>query len=507
MFTEETLAANLTALGHAQGQSPVVAPLDLESVRVVGTSKGPGLEIRTAQGHWVAMEGPQTSEFPKQLFVIGAALGALLESVENVGCPTRVVALEPDPGVAALLLARRDWRSLIDQGQLRVLVGPHYDGASSCACDVDVSSDPTVLVCPQLATHRPALVRPAEVVAQRIISEARSNANARQRFGGSYLLQTLGNLDLIGREADAAALDENVRELGQVRDRALLIAADTALRPLLAGGVKPHLVVAVDPAATNAAHIADVDGVDETFLVAEASLHRSAFSSFAGRTLLFKVSDHEPWPWLRTLGVERGVLRAWGSVLTSAFDLALRMGCDPIVFAGADLAYTDGRPYCRGTVFEGLWAEWHRRGSSWDHIWTLLTKPADAVTMNDLRGNPVRTAPHLIAFRNWLLEQMAATAGRRFINATGGGVLYGANVTQMTLEDALVGASAYNDVRESLSTAHAARRTVDLGPPARLLANALRRGAVNDWLARWVSFTGNAVAADEIAATLDQNVV
>ena len=49
-------------------------------------------------------------------------------------------------------------------------------------------------------------------------------------------------------------------------------------------------------------------------------------------------------------------MRAWGSVLTTAYDLAVKLGCDPIVFIGADLAYTDAQPYCRGTVYEENWA-------------------------------------------------------------------------------------------------------------------------------------------------------
>jgi GTPase SAR1 family protein len=51
---------------------------------------------------------------------------------------------------------------------------------------------------------------------------------------------------------------------------------------------------------------------------------------------LISHSDHEPWPWLRSLGLDRSVLEVWGSVLTGAVDLAIRMGCSPIVLVGAD---------------------------------------------------------------------------------------------------------------------------------------------------------------------------
>ena len=530
MFTEALLEANLAALERAQGARPVVGSLDAERVRVVGTPNGPGLELRTSQGHWVAFSGPpatslencQSAPLPKQLFVIGAALGTLLDTIENVGQPTRVVVLEPDPGVAALFLARRDWRSWIEQKQLRVLVGPAFAGASTCARDVDVSRAPVVMTCPQLAEHQPVLVGGAERIARRIISEAESNANARKRFAGRYLLQTLRNLDVIGREADAAtldgrfagrpavlvgagpSLDANLPELHALQDRAVIIAADTTLRPLIAGGVTPHLVVAVDPGDTNAAHLAGVEGVDESFLVAEASLHPSAFPAFRGRTFLFRVSNHEPWPWLKTLGVSRGLLRAWGSVLTSAFDLAWRMGCDPIVFAGADLAYSHGRQYCRGTIYEALWADWRRRGSTWDEIWALLTNPPGVTTMSDVRGEPVRTAPHLLAFRNWLLEQMAATSGRRFVNATGAGVLYGTNVAQMSLAEALTCRSIADECRARIRDLHARRVSVDVSDAASALNEAVANGQAADLVARWISFSADTVSANDIVAALNR---
>ncbi len=44
------------------------------------------------------------------------------------------------------------------------------------------------------------------------------------------------------------------------------------------------------------------------------------------------------------LGVTRDVVKAWGSVLTSAYDMATA-GCHPVVFAGADLSFTDRRPH------------------------------------------------------------------------------------------------------------------------------------------------------------------
>src|SRR4029077_9347876 len=135
-------------------------------------------------------------------------------------------------------------------------------------------------------------------------------------------------------------------------------------------------------------------------------------------TFVFKVSRHEPWPWLETLGHDRGQLRAWGSGVTSAFDLALRLGCIPIVFAGLDLSYPVRRPYCANTIFDDTWRDaMATYGCTWeqliDHYFNRVTR----MHVPDVNGSPVRTSPNLVSFRDWLREQMAGDASRRFVNA------------------------------------------------------------------------------------------
>src|SRR5690606_1972386 len=42
---------------------------------------------------------------------------------------------------------------------------------------------------------------------------------------------------------------------------------------------------------------------------------------------------------------------------------------------------------------------------------------------------------HLVAFRDWLADQIQRDTTRRFVNATGGGILRGSNIEQAALED------------------------------------------------------------------------
>ncbi len=533
-FTDAMIQHNCEALRRAQGACPPVVALQPGMARAVpDAALGIRVELRTRDDRWVPLDGADPLDEAarrvaplsgqQQIVLVGLGLGYALDRLEASGSQAKVLAFEPDPAVATLCMARRDWRSWIESGRLRLLVGPDYAGATSMARWVDVATTPALSVSETLAAQRPKSTQGARDVAARVIGDAEANLEARRRFAGRYLLQTLGNLPVILRESNAAqldalftgvpavvvgagpSLDENVRALARLQDRAVIIAADTTVRPLLAAGVRPHLVVGVDPAELNARHVSGVDGLDETWLVGEGSLHPSAFGSFAGRTFTFKVSRHEPWPWLEGQGAGRGTLRAWGSVVTSAFDLALRLGCSPVVFAGLDLAYTHERPYCSNTLYDTTWRDVLMSCNNWTFEELVADYFANRTTSwePDLRGTPVRTAPQLLSFRNWLLDQMATPSDRRFVNATGGGLLYGPGVEQASLDEVLGEAPVHHDLRTRLRAAHEAGRG-----GATVAADGLRTLAEGDspdrsaLLARWRALTLDTVESADILAAL-----
>jgi hypothetical protein len=384
---------------------------------------------------------------PGLLVVIGLGLGFLLEALDRRGWAGKVLAIEPAPESVQPFLERRDWRSWIAAERLRLLVGPDFAGASDCWrwCGDAATA---VHVNPVFARLRPREVERAREIFERIRFDAKANADARREFGGRYLLNTLRNLPAIAAESDVSALvnaapkvpaivvaagpslDAAIPALARVQESALVIAVDTAARPLLRAGIRPHLVVAVDPSEGNASHLTDLPPCPDTYLVTEGSLDPLALAGFRGRTFVFRVANHEPWPWLRRAGRDAGTLRAWGSVLTTAFDLAVQMGCDPVVFVGADLAYTGGRPYCRGLSLETQWQRRAHWGTPLEAQWREAIDRWPEVVEADIAGTGTRTAPHLVAFRGWLVDQMRADTGRRFVNATGAGILHGAAITQ-----------------------------------------------------------------------------
>jgi hypothetical protein len=425
---------------------------------------GAPLQLHAPGGAWYDVHDPNrpldearawlasvadAAERASAVCVIGAGAGWVIDALEERPGDVRMLVLEPEPAFCAAMIDRRDYRHLIEAGRLMVLSGPDFDGAPDAWRVLGrIAAEPPRLIHPVIAVARRERTVVAARIVQKAIAGALANERARRRFAAPYLLNTLRNVPALARESDAGALvdlhrgapvviagagpslNRNLEELRPYRDRAIFIAADTALKPSLAAGVVPDFVVAVDPGVPNARHLTHLPPCD-TALVAEASVQSESLDAFAGRTFLFRVAAHQPWPWLAAAGVETTMLKAWGSVVVTAFDFGVALGGEPIVLIGADLAYTEGRPYCRGTVYEEDWALRVSHGESLDDIWRHDVARHPAV-IETHAGEPIATASHLTQFRDALLHA-AGAASANVVNATGAGILRGDGIELGTL--------------------------------------------------------------------------
>jgi hypothetical protein len=446
------LSANLLALSKRWGWIPDLSAASggtvsfADDVVAIRASDGRWLPVHDSDpkaeaNRWIDTRWPADRP-PALACVIGAGLGYVIEELAGRERSLRILVLEPEPALAAAMLARRDWTPLVAAGRLMVLVGPGYQGqhdAGRLLPPGDVT--PWVLPHPIICGARPDAARTAARIIRVASESAAGNEDARQRFAPTYVLNTSRNVPMLARESDVArlfgrcresavvvaaagpSLNRNIEELRPYRDEVTLVAVDTAMRPLLAAGLAPDIVVAVDPSALNARHLTDLPPCASTALVAEASLRPEALESFAGRIFACRVGRHDPWPWLQSVGLDCGLVRAWGSVTTTAFDLALKLDGDPIVFIGADLAYTDGRPYCRGITFD---ADWNALGRPLDDVLSEIVRTSGTIELDDVNGEPVRTSETLKAFADWLIAEIALSR-RSIWNATGAGILAIAN--------------------------------------------------------------------------------
>src|SRR4030095_16884747 len=90
-----------------------------------------------------------------------------------------------------------------------------------------------------------------------------------------------------------------------------------------------------------------------TELVAEAKASSAVFGLYPGPLTLLGNDFADRL--LRPLRAERARVRAGAPVAPLAFYLAEYLGCDPIIFVGQDLGFSDGLAYTPGTSYEDVW--------------------------------------------------------------------------------------------------------------------------------------------------------
>jgi SAM-dependent methyltransferase len=467
------LEANRRAMGAARVRAGGRAA-DAERLRVTPATSDASfarLEVQYPDGRWRTVHSTRDPwkeadgqlatalggrDVPRLVFIVGGGLGYLVDRVLTRAPEARVIVLEPSIELADALLAARDWREPLAAGRLRVLAAPEFAGVEEGWRAVARPDDPpTIVTHPVIAAAFPDVAASLGRTVSRIVADARMNAAAETKFAGPYLLNTLSNLGAIFDAPPIATLDrrfnhvpaivcaagpsldqnvETLLRIPRVRERVLIVAADTALRPLLVAGLTPHFVVSVDPGAANARTLLECPPNDAVRLVAEGSLDPRCVAAFAGRTWFFRLADNQPWPALTAMGLDPGVGAGWGSVVVSAFDLAVRLGAREVVFAGADLAFTNNRPYARHTIHDLDWAKWTERTVPRGELWRHYLEVTSAIEVRDLTGRATFTAPHLAAFRDRLVRDIARHPQVRVRNGTGAGLLEGPGITQMSLE-------------------------------------------------------------------------
>ncbi|HEX7085348.1 MAG TPA: 6-hydroxymethylpterin diphosphokinase MptE-like protein [Vicinamibacterales bacterium] len=486
--------ADLAALNRrAHQEAWDVPPGGAARTRVTVDGSGPFPVLRMARedGSWIALNSARAPvrEARQQLadldlsaasvlVVVGAGLGFLLDALAEIEPRPPVAVLEPCGAFVDACLGRRDWSAWIREQRLLVSCGPDFPELAAIGrTHPDLFLTPVTLVSPVLDRELPGFVRAARASVERVRAGAHANADARRRFAAPYLLNTLANLPVLEREADVDALegaaadmpavvvgagpslDGALEDLRAASGRVVIVATDTAARPLLGAGIVPHAIVSVDPSPVNGRHLLELPG-DAPVLVAEASLWPPAFEGFAGRTFLFRVGRHHPWPWLEDAGLGVGMLRAWGSVITSSVDFALRLGCPRIALVGADCAAVNGQPYARGTTFEAIWTSRVLAGRPLPDIWREIVSSWKGPHEHDAAGRLLESGPHLLAFRDWLLEEGRRRPGVLF-NASGQGLLVGDGIVPAALGEyvARFGRET-SGVADALHRRHrAARRT------------------------------------------------
>ncbi len=231
------------------------------------------------------------------------------------------------------------------------------------------------------------------------------------------------------------SLRKNKHLLPGVQGNAVIIAAQTTLRPLVEMGVEPDFVTSLDWSDICTRFFEGLPSTLKTQLVAEPKASNKIFSMHPGPTALLGNDFAEGL--LHELNLNHPRLPAGATVAHLAFYLAEHLGCDPIIFVGQDLGFADGLAYVPGTGHDtAARAEYGRFYTPEMKQWEQIVRDRHILRqIPDVHGRPMYTEERLYAYLQQFERDFGASRSRIIDASEGGAMKRGSTV--MTLADAI----------------------------------------------------------------------
>ncbi len=406
--------------------------------------------------------------------VIGFGLGYHCQTMmERLGTVGVIMCFEPDLSLLRSMLERIDYSALFSTRRF-FLITDEQDSATLTQMFVGIEA--VIGLGVEIVNHAPSGVRIGSKSDQfgrmfsDVLKATRTHvittlANARVSFRNALMnidhySATAGIAPLKGTCAGKPAvvvsagpsLEKNLSLLADpsVRDSVVIIAVQTVLKTMLSRGIKPHFVAAIDYHEISKRFYegltpADVEGIR---LVVEPKANPAILDAFPGEVLcandeLIDLALGE------TLTRDLGEIEKGGTVAHLCYYFARYLGCDPVIFIGQDLGFTDGQYYAAGAAIHQVWSgELNAHNTLEMMEWQRIVRMKGLLTKKtDIHGRSIYLDEQMSTYLGQfeMMFKNDVDAGLRVIDATEGGVLK-AHTRVMTLEGALADFGSPNPI-------------------------------------------------------------
>jgi hypothetical protein len=351
---------------------------DDDSIAVVDTPLGvPSL---TVNGRYIhsprdpLREGARAAEAlsgrdgPIAVFGFGLGYAAIAAAERFPGRP--VIVVEYRISVLRAALETRDLRHFLSSHRVVFVLGKAGDPAGAMGAALRLfGGKPEILRNRALMTLDEEWFGEAEKQLNFHISKDEINRNTLRKFGKRWVKNLAANMEAIrdrpGVEllssslppkmpvllvAAGPSLDETAPLLPRFAERAVVVAVDTALRPLIRAGAAPDFVLAVDPQFWNLRHL-DRAPAPASCLIAESAVYPAVMRHPFGRAFLCS-SLFPLGKFIENRVDPKGALGTGGSVATTAWDFARALGTESLWLAGLDLSFPLLKTHFKGAAFE-----------------------------------------------------------------------------------------------------------------------------------------------------------
>ena len=372
--------------------------------------------------------------------IVGFGLGYLAEEVLKICAPqTQVIIVEPRSDILITALTCRAFDSFLSDSRVTFILDSDTKKAAvktSKKLGFDKLKNWKILTSQAQTRLNQIYLKSYLDHLGACINQNVSSFSTSMNLSSYFLKNTVANLDATAESpgvnlfadcwknrpavivAAGPSLNKQLPVLRANQDKLLIVAVDKTWPILKAAGIKPHIVVAIDPRRPCSC---DEPPEDVWFLTVGSCNPEVVHSVSQQRIISYGNPVHEKI-FQHIIG-ERGVLHTGGSVATNAFSFARLMGASPLIMIGQDLAYTGGASHASG------------------YLWPKTLDEAKGARGDGFReiegyyGDRVQVDRQLDSYRKWYEDFIATFPNELIINATEGGAkIVGA--TQQTFSDA-----------------------------------------------------------------------
>ncbi|MBC7833985.1 MAG: motility associated factor glycosyltransferase family protein, partial [Phycisphaerales bacterium] len=463
-----TLSRNLEAIrrgspGAVRAIEAAESRADVEFVMtddgVVSASIGPGASARAlASRRRPLLEAAKLAE-PVDvrqkgcIVVVGFGVGHHVRALaEKMGRSGLVVVFEPDAALLRAVLERVDHSGWLGAANVAVMTDVEDHAAMATAVQ---GLEAIVAMGVELVEHPPSrerlggsggkfftnfvgLVDNINLTVRTTLLQVRTTirnqtGNLRAYTTGKGIAELRGSA--AGKPgivvAAGPSLRRNVELLRApwVRERCVVIAVQTVLKTLLALGIRPHYVTALDYSEISTRFYEglreeDVRGVE---LVVQPMGSPAILEAFPGTVRCAADSYLEELLGPGFGGAkEKGVLAPGATVAHLAYYLARYLGCDPVALVGQDLGFTDGQYYAAGASIHQVWAGELNPLRTLEMLeWERIKRAGRGLRKSvDVLGRAIYTDEQMHTYLMQFQRDFGADVGRglRVIDCTEGGV-------------------------------------------------------------------------------------
>ncbi|WP_130805950.1 motility associated factor glycosyltransferase family protein [Senegalia massiliensis] len=196
------------------------------------------------------------------------------------------------------------------------------------------------------------------------------------------------------------SLDKNINELKKIKNKGLILCVGRAVKALLNKDIVPDAIIITDPYDIVYEQIQGLNIFIPIIIL--STCNKKVALNYKGKKYIafqkgFKNSE-ELANKNNYSTVETG-----GSVATTALDILIKFGCDPIVFVGQDLAFSEEKTHSEQAN--------HLNVSNKNTLRKVL----------DVNGKEVYTSKNLFSYLRWIQNRIQKEKSITFIDSTEGG--------------------------------------------------------------------------------------